>query len=180
MKELSLNILDIAENAVKANATRITITLTEQQGLLTLCIADNGCGMSEEVAAAALNPFYTTRTTRRVGLGLPLLKQEVEMTGGDMTLTSREQAAHPHDHGTTVTARFHTDHVDCLPLGDVPATLVTLIQGHPQTDICFSHRLPDGREVTLDTRTLRATLEDVPLNCYEVLRWIEEFLREQY
>lgn len=179
MKELSLNILDIAENSVKAKATLTEILLTEEHDVLTLVIRDDGCGMTEEVVRGVTDPFYTTRTTRKVGLGLPLLKLEAEMTGGTMEVVSKAEAEHPTDHGTVVTARFVTSHIDCPPLGDVVETLVTLIQGHPDTDFLFTHTVGE-REVAMDTRELRAVLEDVPLNSYEVLQWIEAFLREQY
>lgn len=179
MKELSLNILDIVENSVKAGATLTEITIDEADDRLTLTIRDNGCGMSEEVTRSVTDPFYTTRTTRKVGMGLPLLKLEAEMTGGGMSVTSRAAAQHPDDHGTVVSATFATDHIDCPPLGDVVETMVTLIQGHPDTDFLFCHTTA-AREVTLDTRELRTVLEDVPLNTYEVLQWIEGFLREQY
>ncbi|MBE6757216.1 MAG: sensor histidine kinase [Ruminococcaceae bacterium] len=179
MKELSLNILDVAENSVKAKASLTEIRLTEDGETLTLVIQDDGCGMTEEVVRSVTDPFYTTRTTRKVGLGLPLLKLAAEMTGGTMQVVSRAQAEHPADHGTAVTARFHTAHIDCPPLGDVVETVLTLIQGHPDTDFLFCHTLGE-RKVTLDTRELRQVLEDVPLNSYEVLQWIEAFLREQY
>lgn len=179
MKELSLNILDIAENSVKAGATLITVSLTQAGNVLTIEITDDGCGMDAETVRRVTDPFYTTRTTRRVGLGLPLLKLEAEQTGGTLTVTSRTAAQCPDGHGTTVRATFHTDHIDCMPLGDVTATLVTLIQGHPQEELAFSHRT-DAGTVTLDTRRLREVLGDVPLDTYEVLKWIEGYLREQY
>ncbi len=179
MKELSLNILDIAENSVKAGATLITVSLTQAGNVLTIDITDDGCGMDAETVRRVTDPFYTTRTTRRVGLGLPLLKLEAEQTGGTLTVTSRTAAQCPDGHGTTVRATFHTDHIDCMPLGDVTATLVTLIQGHPQEELAFSHRT-DAGTVTLDTRQLREVLGDVPLDTYEVLKWIEGYLREQY
>lgn len=179
MKELSLNILDIAENSVKAGATLTEILLTERADELTLVIRDDGCGMTEDVLRSVTDPFYTTRTTRKVGMGVPLLKLEAEMTGGRFSITSRAASEHPADHGTTVTAVFVPTHIDCLPLGDVVATVVTLIQGHPDTDFRFLHDLGE-RQVQLDTREMRAVLEDVPLNSYEVLQWIEGSLREQY
>lgn len=179
MKELSLNILDIAENSVKAGATLITVSLTQAGNVLTIEITDDGCGMDAETVRRVTDPFYTTRTTRRVGLGLPLLKLEAEQTGGTLTVTSRTAAQSPDGHGTTVRATFHTDHIDCMPLGDVTATLLTLIQGHPQEELAFSHRT-DAGTVTLDTRQLREVLGDVPLDTYEVLKWIEGYLREQY
>ena len=179
MKDLSLHILDIAENSAKAGASRIAITLKEDGERLELCIEDDGCGMDAQTLARVTDPFYTTRTTRKVGLGLPLLKLEAEQTGGTLTVTSRTAAQCPDGHGTTVRATFHTDHIDCMPLGDVTATLVTLIQGHPQEELAFSHRT-DAGTVTLDTRQLREVLGDVPLDTYEVLKWIEGYLREQY
>ncbi len=179
MKELSLNILDVAENSVKAKASVTAIRLTDDGATLTLVIEDDGCGMTEEILRGVTDPFYTTRTTRKVGLGLPLLKLAAEMTGGTMHIVSRAAAEYPDSHGTTVTATFQTGHIDCPPLGDVVETVVTLIQGHPDTDFVFSHTMPN-KEVLLDTRELRQVLEDVPLNSYEVLQWIEAFLREQY
>ena len=179
MKELSLNILDIAENSVKAKASLTEILITETDDRLQLVIRDNGCGMTEEVVKTVTDPFYTTRTTRKVGLGLPLLKLEAEMTGGTVQIESKAAGEHPEQHGTTVTAWFVTSQIDCPPLGDVVATMVTLIQGHPDTDFLFLHKSGE-REVALDTRELRTVLEDVPLNSYEVLQWIEAFLREQY
>ena len=179
MKELSLNILDIAENSVKAGASLTEIRVTEKDGLLTLRIIDDGCGMTEEVLRRVTDPFYTTRTTRKVGMGLPLLKMEAEMTGGEMTVRSRYVGDFPEGHGTEVTATFYEDHIDFIPLGDVVSSITTLIQGHPDTDFLFDHE-SDAFHVTLDTRELRGILEDVPLNSYEVIMWIDSYLREQY
>lgn len=180
MKELSLNMLDIAENSVKAGATLTQLLLTQTSTTLTMDIIDNGCGMDAETVHRVLDPFYTTRTTRPVGMGLPLLKLEAEQTGGSLTVASKAAAEHPADHGTAVAAVFHTDHIDCVPLGDVAATIVTLVQGHPDVDFLFRHVRPAGPPVELDTRELRKVLEDVPLNSYPVLQWIEANLAEQY
>ncbi len=179
MKELSLNILDIAENSVKAGATLTEICIEETPDLLTLTIRDNGCGMTEEVLRGVTDPFYTTRTTRKVGMGLPLLKLEAEQTGGSLTVTSRHEKEYPTDHGTTVCSVFHKNHIDFTPLGNVVPSITTLIQGHPDTDFLFTHIFPNYT-VSLDTRELRTVLEDVPLGSYEVLKWIEEYLDEQY
>lgn len=179
MKELSLNILDITENSVKAGATLTEITLEESGNTLTLTIKDNGRGMTEEVLRGVTDPFYTTRTTRKVGMGLPLLKMAAEQTSGGIRIESTAVQDDPVDHGTTVTAIFYTDHIDFTPLGDVVATVTTLIQGHPDTDFRFLHKAPE-KEVSLDTRELREILEGVPLNSYEVIKWIEGYLREQY
>ncbi len=176
MKELSLNILDITENSVKAGATLTEISIIEKGDTLTLIIKDDGCGMSDETLKTVENPFYTTRTTRKVGLGIPLLKMAAEQTGGNVKIVSSTATD---SHGTTVTALFYKNHLDFTPLGDVKETLLTLIQGHPDTDFLFVHQ-NDNNEARLDTRELRTVLEGVPLNTYEVLQWIKEYLNEQY
>lgn len=178
MKEISLNILDIAENSVKAGAALTEIAVDETEDTLTLKIRDNGCGMSAETLKAVTDPFYTTRTTRKVGMGLPLLKMEAEQTGGKFAITSKSESEYPKDHGTEVTAVFNKKHIDYTPLGDVASSIVTLIQGHPDTDFLFTHN-SGNKSVTLDTRELRAVLEEVPLNSYEVLDFINNFLREE-
>ena len=180
MKELSLNILDIAENSVKAKATLTEIDITEQEDKLTLTITDDGCGMTEEILKTVTDPFYTTRTTRKVGMGIPLLKLEAELTGGSLSINSKHISEYPNNHGTVVTAVFFKNHIDCTPLGDVVSSLTTLIQGHPDTDFLFTHKTGE-KEITLDTRELREVLgADVPLNTYDVIKWIEEYLNEQY
>ncbi len=180
MKELSLNVLDVAKNSVKAGATLIEITLIEENGHLTMTIADNGCGMTPEVVEAVSNPFYTTRTTRKVGMGIPLLTLAAEQTGGSVRITSRHESIHPVDHGTEVVATFDTRHIDFTPIGDLPATIHVLIMGSPEIDFCFLHRT-ETCTVELDTREMRAILgEGVPLDAPEVLEWILGTLREQY
>ena len=178
MKEISLNILDIAENSVKAGASLTEITVTENDEQLTLTVRDNGCGMTAQTLKFVTDPFYTTRTTRKVGMGLPLLKMEAEQTEGTFEITSKSESEYPEDHGTEVTAVFNKKHIDYTPLGDVVSSIVTLIQGHPDTDFLFTHTY-GSKSVILDTRELRAVLEDVPLNSYEVLDFINNFLREE-
>lgn len=179
MKELSLNILDVAENSVKAGATLTQILLTEHDGTLTLEIVDDGCGMSEDIVRSVIDPFYTTRTTRKVGMGIPLLKLACEQTGGQLTISSVTEEADPVNHGTHVTATFDMNHIDFTPLGDVSSSVLTLIQGHPEKEFLFRHQLDEGT-VELDTRMLREVLEDVPLNSYDVMEWIGGYLQEQY
>ncbi len=180
MQELSLNILDVTENSVRAGATLVQLSLIEAENTLTVTIADNGCGMSREILQQVENPFYTTRTTRSIGLGIPLYKMAAEQTGGSLTIRSVEQSVDPVNHGTTVTAVFHTDHIDCVPLGDLIATVTTLIHGAPQIDFVYLHQTPD-RRVELDTRELRAVLGDtISLDHIEVINWIRENLEEQY
>lgn len=180
MKEISLNILDIAENSVRAGAKNIRIALTETDGVLTIVIGDNGYGMDKEMLARVENPFTTTRTTRSVGLGIPLYKLAAEQTGGGVSIRSVSEKDDPVRHGTTVTAVFHTGHIDCMPLGDIISTICTLIQGAPQIDFCFTHAL-QGQEVKLDTREMRAVLGDeIPIDSFEVMDWIRKSLEEQY
>ncbi|MBP5303602.1 MAG: sensor histidine kinase [Clostridia bacterium] len=179
MKELSLNILDIAENSLKAKADTISIILKENEETLQLTIVDNGCGMDSEFLEKACDPFTTTRTTRDVGLGIPFLKLAAEQTGGTMTLESVCEQENPRCHGTTIQALFYKKHIDATPLGDIVSTLVTLIQGNPSTHWVFQHVFENG-EVTLDTAELTSVLGEVPLDTIEVLTWIREYLNEQY
>lgn len=176
MKELSLNILDIAENSVKAGASLIKIFITETAEKLTITISDNGCGMNDEILKSVENPFYTTRTTRKVGMGIPLLKLAAEQSGGSVKIVSTTQGE---NHGTCVTADFFKNHIDFTPLGDITQTLITLIQGHTDIDFLFKHKTENG-EVNLDTAELRKVLDGIPLNTYDVIVWIKEYLNEQY
>ena len=176
MKEISLNILDITENSVKAGASLTEIYIDESGDKLTLTIKDNGCGMDEQTVKSVIDPFYTTRKTRKVGLGIPLLKLACEQTGGALSIVSSIDES---NHGTIVTAIFFKNHIDFTPLGDVISSIVTLIQGHPDRDFLFRHTTEKGI-AELDTRELRTVLEDVPLDTYEVILWIRDNLGEQY
>ena len=178
MKELSLNILDIAKNSVVANASLIGITLvTDEQGWLTLTIKDNGCGMSAETVRNVTDPFYTTRTTRKVGMGLPLLKLAAEQTGGELRLSSSQDEE---AHGTELVVTFDTNSIDFMPVGDIISTVCILIAGSPEIDFEFTDRTAD-REVSLRTAELREVLgEGISLAEHEVQTWIAEYLKEQY
>ena len=177
MKELSLNILDIAMNSVKAGAENIAIALDETPTQLTITITDDGCGMSEEVVRRLSDPFYTTRTTRKVGMGVPFYLLAAERTGGRVHIDS-VPAPDPR-HGTVVTAVFRTDHIDFTPLGDIISTVTTLIHGYPDIDLTFIHRFPD-HTVRLATGELKEMLGDIPINSLEILNWIRDYLEEQY
>lgn len=175
MKELSLNILDIAKNSVKAEATLVEISIVEEDGVRTLTIRDDGYGMSPAFLAHVTDPFTTTRTTRPVGMGLPLLKLAAEQADGKLTITSQRGEGH----GTTVRATFRIDHLDCVPVGDVAGTMVTLIQGSPDIDFEFLYRTAAG-EKRLSTREMRGVLGDVPLDTPEVLAWVSALLNEPF
>lgn len=176
MKELSLNILDIAQNSVKAGAAHVAILLTETADTLTIEIRDDGCGMTPAQVESVMDPFFTTRTTRSVGLGVPLLKLAAEQTGGSVSIVS---SVEPADHGTAVTAQFYKNHIDFTPLGDIISTVTALIQGAPGIDWRFVHRR-GASAVELDTTELRAVLGDVPLDQYDVMQWIGDYLKEGY
>ena len=139
MKELSLHLLDVAKNSVAAGATWVDVSLDEDKdGRLTIVISDNGRGMSPEFLAQVTDPFTTTRTTRKVGLGLPLYRMAAEQTGGSLDIQSTLGK------GTTVTAVFHRRHLDCPPLGDLAGTVALLIQGSPELDLHYRHTTPRG------------------------------------
>jgi hypothetical protein len=180
LKELSLNILDISKNSVKARATLIQILITETEDKIEIKIIDDGCGMTPDVLQGVIDPFYTTRTTRKVGLGIPLLKLAAEQTGGEVSIESRHESEFPSDHGTVVCAVFYKNHIDFTPMGDIVSTMVTLIQGSPDIDFLFEHK-SDSVNVFLDTREVRDVLGgEIPLDFPDVLDWISSNLREQY
>lgn len=173
MQELSLNILDIAQNSVSAGASLIEIGIeTDIEGkMMTVTVKDNGKGMSRETLAAVENPFFTSRTTRKVGLGIPLFKMAAEQTGGCFSIRSEQGV------GTLVTAVFDTSNIDFTPLGDVWDTVAILIQMN--TDIDFVYRVKKGdAEFVCDTRQLKEIMEGAPLCDTAVVQWIKEFIEE--
>jgi len=184
MKELSLNILDIAGNSVKAEATWIKIELTEDDSVLGIRISDNGFGMTKEKVERVTDPFFTSRKTRNVGLGIPFFKLAAEQTGGDFSIVSRSREEYPDSCGTVTSASFVKTSIDFTPLGDVISTVCTLIQGNENIDIIFDHSITSEgsaeKLIHLDTRELKEILGDIPLSSPEILEWIADFLREQY
>lgn len=177
MKELSLNILDVAKNSVRAGASLIEISLVEDENaILTLSIKDNGCGMSEELLRGVTDPFYTTRKTRKVGMGLPLLKMAAEQTGGTLNIVSSTKAG---ESGTLLSATFDKKSIDFMPVGDIISTICILIAGSPEIDFDFSDISACG-SVRLNTRELKAVLGDISLAEPEIQQWIKGYLEEQY
>ena len=173
MRELSLNVMDVAQNSVRAEATLVEIIVTESEleDRLTIVIRDNGCGMTDEQVQQVIDPFFTTRTTRKVGLGVPLFKLSAEQTGGSFEIRSKL------GEGTTTTASYVKSSVDMTPLGDINSTIKILIQCNPDIDFVFTHST-DEDSFTLDTRELREVLEGVSLSTPDVLEWIGQFLEE--
>ncbi len=174
MRELSLNILDIACNCVTAKASLVEITVDEDTSAHTLSviIADNGCGMDEETLNKVQDPFYTTRTTRKVGLGIPLFKMSAEMCGGSFKIESEKGV------GTTVYADYKTDNIDFVPLGDMVSTVITLATMNKATDV-FYRQVSDGKEIIFDTREIKKILgEEVPIDQPEIIQWMRGYLEE--
>ena len=173
-----MHIMDILQNSTRAKANNITLEVLENHDAdtLTLIFKDDGCGMSAETVEKVTNPFFTTRTTRKVGLGLPLLKQNTEMTGGSMTIKSEVGV------GKTVTAVFGLTHLDRPPMGDLAGTMVLTIAAHPEIHfILHFQRVKDGAEQTdyiLDTDELYEALDGVSMQEPEVMAYIKEMVEE--
>ncbi len=173
MEDLSLHILDIAENSVDARAKTVRISLTEDQArdLLVLEIADDGRGMDREMAKRALDPFVTTKTTRRVGLGLPLLAESARAANGDLRIQSKP------GQGTRIKATFRLSHIDTKPLGDIAQTMISLVIGHPEVDFLYAHKINSYR-YAFDTRELKKEIGGLPLQAPQVVSFIKKNINE--
>lgn len=173
MRELSLNVLDIAQNSISAKAKLIEIELIEstEKNELLIGIYDNGKGMTKEQLESVRDPFFTTRTTRKVGMGIPLFKMAAEMTGGHLEIESEVGV------GTKVKAFFKTDHLDFIPIGDMTSTMVTLITMNEETDFLYTRSL-DCACFTLDTRSLKEILGGVPFSEPSISAWLKDYITE--
>lgn len=167
-----MNILDVAENSVRARAgfVEIEVAADTAKDTLTVVIKDDGCGMSPEQVKSVTDPFFTTRTTRRVGLGVPFFKQAAEGTGGNFEIVSEEGK------GTTVKAVFGLSHIDRMPLGDINGTVYTLAVFNEEVEFRYRYAY-DGREFVLDTREIKQILGDVSLKEAEVSQFLKEYLK---
>ena len=174
MRDLSLHILDLMQNSIRAQAKLVSLSvILENDGILSIIIEDDGTGMSEELLARVTSPFATTRTTRKVGLGIPMMAENCRLAGGGLALESTLGK------GTKLTATLDTSSIDCLPLGDLPGTLTTLVTMNPdQPEFLLRCRSPKG-EMEFDTRQVREALQGVPLNEPEIAAWMQESLREE-
>ncbi|MBN1486544.1 MAG: sensor histidine kinase [Anaerolineae bacterium] len=173
-RELSQHILDIVENGVSAGAKLIILTIQEsiETDTLQITIKDDGKGMDKEMLQAVTDPWVTTRTTRKVGLGIPFFKQAAEMCGGSFDIQSEVGK------GTQVVAIFQRSHIDRPPLGDLEGTLLCLIVGYPTIDLVYQHKVGEN-DYVLDTREIRQVLgDDVPLSDPEILAFLRSTLEE--
>lgn len=173
MTEISLHILDIAQNSVKANAKNIEIDILEdiENDIFKVVISDDGSGMDKEFLKNVTDPFKTTRTTRKVGMGLSLFKTAAEITGGSLCIKSEL------DKGTEVTATFVHSSIDRQPLGDIASTITTLIGSDENIDYIYTHAY-NGEKFEFNTKMVKEIMQGVSLNTPEVLNWIEEYINE--
>ena len=173
MRELSLNVLDIVQNSITANANLIEIELIEEinNDILKINIFDNGKGMTDEQIKSVTDPFYTTRTTRKIGLGIPLFKMAAEMSGGSFKIESTVGS------GTKIYTSYIHSSIDRMPVGNINETVSMLIRMNPDIDFVYTHTFNE-KSYSLDTRELREQLEDVPLDTPEVIDWINDYLTE--
>ena len=173
MRELSLNVLDIAQNSISAGALLVEIEVIEDSVNhdLLIGIYDDGKGMTPEQLESVRDPFFTTRTTRKVGMGIPLFKFAAEMTGGRLEMESEVGV------GTKVRAYFKTDHLDFTPIGDMTSTIITLVTMNLHMDFIYRRKL-NSKEFTVDTRQLKEILGDVPLNEPSIVSWMQQYINE--
>ena len=171
MRELSLHLLDIAENSIAAGAKNITINIEENSNtdLLKIIVVDDGRGMSQETLKKVIDPFVTSRTTRKVGLGIPLLKEAAEACNGSFEMTSELGK------GTTLSVSFQNSHIDRMPLGDVPTTFLNLLVSNPSIHWVFTY-LTNHKEFFFDDAEIKTALGDMPLTEPEVLKIIREMI----
>ena len=173
MKEIGLHIMDIVQNSIRAGAGEITVTLNESvtDDTLILTVADNGKGMDEETLRKATDPWFTSRTTRKVGLGLPLLQMNASLSGGGVTIDSSPGT------GTTVTASFRYTHVDRPPLGDVSGTIALMILSNPSINIVYSH-ICEGTVWSISTSEIKEALGEEAVTDLTIVRQIREIINE--
>jgi len=173
MKEISLHILDILQNSITAGANLVELFINENTAddILMFYIKDDGCGMSEEFLKNVINPFTTKRTTRKVGLGIPLLKLAAENAGGGIKITSEPGK------GTYIEASFVHSHIDRQPLGNITDTVFTVVTSYENVEFLFTHKY-NNNEFVLDTRQMKEILGDVPLSDPGVMAWLLDYLKE--
>ncbi|MBQ8183333.1 MAG: ATP-binding protein [Clostridia bacterium] len=174
MRELSLNILDIAQNSIAAGASLTEILIKEDsvKKELLIGIYDNGKGMTEEQVRNVQDPFFTTRTTRKVGMGIPLFKMAAEQTGGSFSIVSQVGV------GTRVEAKFKTDSIDFTPLGDMSSTIATIVCMNEDKDFIYTRDV-DGESFKFSSADIKTILDGVPLSEPSVMNWVEGYIGEQ-
>lgn len=173
MRELSLHILDIAQNSISAGAETLRIAIIEDliHDKLSILIKDDGSGMDQETMQKCMDPFYTSRTTRKVGLGIPMFKVSAETCDGTFSMKSQLGV------GTEIEATYRHSHIDRVPLGNMADTMVAIILSNPDLDVIYTHSFND-KKFTLSTREIQKILGDVPINNMDVITWLKEYVAE--
>jgi anti-sigma regulatory factor (Ser/Thr protein kinase) len=173
VKELSLHILDIVQNSIKAGASLIELYIVENsaENIFSIKVKDNGCGMNEETVKNVVNPFFTTRTTRKVGLGLPLLQEAALRCNGTFDIQSEKGV------GTSVFCTFDRDSIDRAPLGDISSTIMTIVNSLENCELIYIHVL-DDKDYEFSTMKVKEILEEINLKSYDILLWIKEYIEE--
>ncbi len=173
MRDLAMHILDIVGNSIRAKATLIEVNVQENfdQDRLLMWIKDDGLGMDEKTLQNAMDPFFTSRKTRKVGLGIPLLKQNTEAAEGELSITSEPGK------GTFLEASFMYSHIDRIPLGDIPGTISLMVSGNPEVDFVYKHIYND-EEYVFDSREVKNVLEGVSVNDPKVIHFMRQMIEE--
>lgn len=178
MNELSLYILDIAQNSLKAKASKLQLNITEdiKNNILNITISDNGCGINKEILKKVTDPFYTTRTTRKVGLGLPLMKELCELCNGNFHIESVENK------GTKVSCIFEYNNIDLPPLGDIEETIYTLFINDDNVEIDYNHiyinKQGEEKKFNLNSEKIKEILDGVSMKDFDVMHWIKDNIKD--
>lgn len=173
MKDLSLHILDIVQNSTRAGASMVSIEVekSNRKNLIKITIEDNGCGMAADMVAAVTDPYVTTRTTRKVGMGIPLLKQNCEQSGGELSIASEVGK------GTVLVATFILDNLDTPPMGDLAGVIALIASGNPNVEFVFKFCSNDGAYI-FDTREVKLVLENTPISDPKIVSFLREMIAE--
>lgn len=173
MRDISLHLLDIIQNSISARASKITVSVSADTATdeLIIKVEDNGVGMDDDLLKQVIDPFTTTRSTRKIGLGIPLLKDSAERAGGRLEISSGE------GEGTIVVAYFNISHIDRLPIGDIGETMVNLVMAEPEIEYVIEFVHGDKRFL-LRTEEVKDKIGEVPITQYEVLEWVRGYIKE--
>ena len=173
MQEIAMTILDIAQNSIRACAKLIQIVIRDshKDNIIHIECLDDGCGMDDKTLQKVTDPFYTTRTTRQIGLGIPMFKESVEATGGWFSIESQKSV------GTKIIGEYVKNHLDTPPMGNIAETLITLIQYDDHIDYVFQY-ICDDFEWVLNTKEIKDILDGVPINQPDIILWLKDYIKE--
>ncbi len=168
-----MHILDIVGNSVRAKASLIEVSVIEntKEDHLKLIIKDDGCGMDEKTIKNALDPFFTSRKTRKVGLGIPLLQQNAQLSDGELMISSEVGK------GTLIEASFLRSHIDRPPLGDLPSAVSLMVSGNPEVEFVYTHII-DEEKFEFDSREIKLILDGVEITQPGVVRFLKQMVEE--